>query len=196
MTPPLAAQIWKAEIEPLRENGILLGSPAVSSAPSGFTWMQQWLDSCNGGCNPDFIAVHFYGNFEGLASHVGQVNATLGKACPSAKNIWVTEYAQAEADLESSQGFYNSSSQYFDKLDYLHRYAYFGAFRSSKSNVGANAAMLDQSGRLTDIGSWYLGGGLTGNIPSDSGAEITGARIDSRIEFLAGALALLWMFSF
>lgn len=49
------------------------------------------------------------------------------------------------------------------------RYSYFGSFRSDESNVGPNAAMLDQDGQLTDIGSWYLGGSATGNIPS--GAE-------------------------
>lgn len=44
-------------------------------------------------------------------------------------------------------------------------YSYFGAFRSDVSNVGANTAMLTQGGKLTDIGSWYLGGGETGNVP-------------------------------
>jgi hypothetical protein len=38
------------------------------------------------------------------------------------------------------------------------------------SNVGPNAAMLDQKGRLTDIGSWYLGGAATNNVPSSSDA--------------------------
>lgn len=27
--------------------------------------------------------------------------------------------------------------------------------------------MLDSEGQLTDIGSWYLGGGPTGNIPDE-----------------------------
>ena len=44
-------------------------------------------------------------------------------------------------------------------------YAWFGSFRSDVSNVGANSAMLTQDGKLTDIGSWYLGGGETGNVP-------------------------------
>ena len=44
-------------------------------------------------------------------------------------------------------------------------YSYFGAFRSDVSNVGANSAMLTQDGKLTDIGSWYLGGGSTDNVP-------------------------------
>lgn len=50
-------------------------------------------------------------------------------------------------------------------------YSYFGAFRSSVSNVGANAAMLTQNGELTDIGSWYMGGAATNNIPKSSSAS-------------------------
>jgi hypothetical protein len=47
-------------------------------------------------------------------------------------------------------------------------YAYFGAFRSDVSNIGANAAMLTQNGELTDIGSWYMGGVATNNVPKTS----------------------------
>jgi hypothetical protein len=61
-------------------------------------------------------------------------------------------------------------------------YSYFGAFRSDVSNVGANAAMLTQDGKLTDIGSWYMGGAETNNVPKASGASSLGAT--------PGALAL------
>lgn len=67
-------------------------------------------------------------------------------------------------------------------------YSYFGAFRSDVSNVGANSAMLTQNGKLTDIGSWYLGGSATGNVP-------TGAA-DRKTTFFASGLlvgfAALW----
>lgn len=55
-------------------------------------------------------------------------------------------------------------------------YAYFGAFRSDVSNVGKNAAMLTEKGQLTDIGSWYMGGVATNNIPqaSDSCSVVGG----------------------
>lgn len=33
------------------------------------------------------------------------------------------------------------------------------------SNVGPNAAMLTQDGKLTDIGAWYLAEAATGAIP-------------------------------
>lgn len=42
------------------------------------------------------------------------------------------------------------------------------------SNVGYNATMLDQDGQLTDIGSWYLGGKATGNVPEKSAAGRVG----------------------
>lgn len=83
-------------------------------------------------------------------------------------SIWVTEYAYAHQDLKPTQEFYNQTIDYFEKLDYIGRYSYFGAFRSSNSNVGANAAFLNGGGKLTDIGSWYLGFGATGNQPDSS----------------------------
>ncbi len=83
--------------------------------------------------------------------------------------LWITEYALENANLSATQDFFNESAEYFDRLDYVTHYSYFGSFRSSKSNVGANVAMLTQNGQLTDIGSWYLGGAATNNIPSEAG---------------------------
>lgn len=78
----------------------------------------------------------------------------------------MTEYAYANQDLPTTQQFFNQSASYMDGLSYLERYSYFGAFRSDVSNVGPNATFLNNAGRLTDIGSLYLGFGLTGVIPT------------------------------
>ncbi|KAL8961148.1 MAG: hypothetical protein Q9193_002257 [Seirophora villosa] len=158
-----AAEIWQREIEPLKKMGVKLGAPAVTGAPTGHTWLQNFFTACNGNCSVDFIPVHWYGNFEGLASHIGQVRGTYPNT-----TIWITEYADSHVPLKDSQIFYNQSSQYFDRIDYITHYSYFGSFRSSVSNVGPNAAMLTEKGQLTDIGSWYLGGSATGNKPSGS----------------------------
>ena len=50
LSPQDGAALWKQHVEPLKAQGILLGSPAPSSAPSGKTWISQWLDACDGGC--------------------------------------------------------------------------------------------------------------------------------------------------
>jgi hypothetical protein len=55
-----------------------------------------------------------------------------------------------------------------DRLDYVERYSMFGAFRSTASNVGPNAAFLSAGGQLTDMGAWYLGRGSTGVSPSST----------------------------
>lgn len=54
---------------------------------------------------------------------------------------------------------------------YVTHYSYFGSFRSDVSNVGPYSAMLTQSGKLTDIGSWYLGGVKTGNKPKGAASR-------------------------
>lgn len=58
-SPEKAAQVWKDVLEPLKKKGYRLGSPAVTGGPAGKQWMQDWLEGCQGGCNPDFVAVHW-----------------------------------------------------------------------------------------------------------------------------------------
>jgi hypothetical protein len=71
-------------------------------------------------------------------------------------------------------------------------YSYFGAFRSDVSNVGTNAAMLTEKGQLTDIGSWYMGGKATNNIPK--GSDAAASYLVSGSLFVV--VAALWVFAF
>ncbi|RDL39929.1 Uncharacterized protein BP5553_04269 [Venustampulla echinocandica] len=166
--PVTAATNWISQVEPLRKLGVKVGAPAVTGAPQGFTWLKSFFAACTKqgtNCTADFIPVHWYGNFGGLASHIGEVVGTWPNT-----SIWITEYALNDASLSETQDFFNTSAEYFDRLDYVDRYSYFGSFRSGVSNVGPNAAMLNNKGQLTDIGSWYLGGAATGNQPGGKSA--------------------------
>ncbi|GJN76345.1 glycoside hydrolase [Purpureocillium lilacinum] len=167
--PELAAQAWVANFEPLGKMGVKLGLPATTGGWGGLPWLKQFLGNCSElvstgkekkNCTWDFVPVHWYDNFGGLASHIGERRATWPD-----KDIWVTEYAYAHQDLAATQEFYNQTIDYFEKLDYIGRYSYFGAFRANKANVGPNAAFLNNGGKLTDIGSWYLGFSATGVKP-------------------------------
>ncbi|KAK3312094.1 glycosyl hydrolase catalytic core-domain-containing protein [Apodospora peruviana] len=175
--PSAAAQAWVDNIIPLRKMGVKVGLPACTGSPDGLAWLKTFLDSCStivsdGGnkknCSYDFVPIHWYGDFGGLASHMGEYSATFPN-----KSIWITEYNFNDQALSTTQDFYNMSAEYFDRLDFVERYSLFGAFRSDVSNVGANAAMLNKDGELTDIGAWYLGRPGTGVDPQ-SGKGVNG----------------------
>lgn len=72
ISPRNAAANWKEQLEPLRALGVQLGAPAVTGAQSGFTWLSDFFEACDGGCTADFMTVHWYGDFAGLASNMGQ----------------------------------------------------------------------------------------------------------------------------
>lgn len=190
--PTAAAATWIEQIEPLRAMGIKTGAPAVTGAPGGFTWLSEFFASCASrgtNCTADFIPVHWYGNFEGLASHLGQVWATYPNI-----STWITEYAFNDQSLETSQVFFSTSAQYFDRVPNVGRYSYFGSFRSDVSNVGTQAAMLTEKGELTDIGSWYLGGSATGNVPSTKKSGASKQIITtSSVVLAAGITAFLML---
>lgn len=164
-----AAQVWVDNIIPLQEKGVKAGLPGCTGGTGGIPWLRDFLGNCSElispdgnmqNCTYDFVSIHWYGNFEGLASHLGEYSA----AFPDAPQ-WITEYNLNDQDLSTTQSFFNTSLEYFDRLDNVERYSYFGSFRSSVSNVGPNAVMLNNAGELTDIGSWYLGGSATGVDP-------------------------------
>ncbi|RDI81299.1 hypothetical protein Vi05172_g8590 [Venturia inaequalis] len=187
VSPTVAATTWMHQIEPLRKFGVKVGSPAVTGSDMGMNWLQQFFTACNGGCNPDFMAVHWYGDFEGLAGHLGRVAETYGNV----SELWVTEFALARAGLDESEGFYNQSVALLDGWSNVTHYSYFGAFRSDVSNVGPNAAMLTQDGKLTDIGAWYLAETATGAIPKGAAGRLSIPAGWLLLLFATGAWSLL-----
>jgi hypothetical protein len=61
-TPQEAVDAWLEYLEPLREQGYRLGSPAVTSGDFGKEWFREWWRLCDGRCHPDFVALHWVGS--------------------------------------------------------------------------------------------------------------------------------------
>lgn len=93
IAPERAAELWRTNIEPLASDGVRLGAPGVSSAPDGIKWLQSFFAAC-AGCTVDFIPVHWYGDFQGLASHLGHVNSLF-----PGKKLWITELGFAHQNM-------------------------------------------------------------------------------------------------
>ena len=87
LSPQQGADLWRTHLQPLKAQGIRLGSPAPTSAPSGKTWLQDFLTAC-GGCTVDFIALHWYGiNSTQFIVYLQDFHDTFKRP------IWVTEWA-------------------------------------------------------------------------------------------------------
>jgi hypothetical protein len=89
-----------------------------------------------------------------------------------------------------------------DNLTYVSRYSYFGSFRADDATtwIGPNGSMLNNDGRLTDIGAWYLGMAETNVAPEsggdgDSRAAATASFASPLSWLLLGALwlAVSWL---
>ncbi|KAG5925953.1 hypothetical protein E4U53_003193 [Claviceps sorghi] len=83
--PADAALAWVANFEPLGRMGVKLGLPACTGGWGSLPWLKQFLGNCSAlmstagerkNCTWDFLPVHWYDNFEGLASHIGERKAT------------------------------------------------------------------------------------------------------------------------
>ncbi|KAI0039545.1 glycoside hydrolase family 128 protein [Auriscalpium vulgare] len=158
ITPQVGAQLWKQYLEPLRAQGIRLGSPAPSSAPSGKTWLQDFLTACAGGCTVDFIAMHWYGvDANQFISYVADMHQTFNR------NIWVTEWAcqnYVDANAQCSQNdvynFMNTTQSFMDRTSYVERYSWFGAMENLQG-VNTDDALMTSKGVINALGRQYIG---------------------------------------
>ena len=185
--PGTAAQIWIEQIEPLKHLHIKLGAPSTTGSSSGTQWLGQFFGYCDGRCTPDFLPLHWYGDFEGLASYVGSMNVLY----KNMSSIWITEFAEPGVSLQDEEAFVNQTLTFLDNLSYIERYAYFGSFRSNEANsfVGPNVAMLDNNGGLTEIGATYIGPWAVKNLPNSSGSG--GAQIRTLQGWMAFTVATI-----
>ncbi|KAJ7647002.1 glycosyl hydrolase catalytic core-domain-containing protein [Roridomyces roridus] len=173
LTAEQGAQMWITYIEPLRAQGLRLGSPAPSSAPSGKQWLLDFLTACNGGCTVDFIALHWYDvNATKFIDYLTDFHNTFQRP------LWVTEWAcqnfnkgpQCSADQVSS--LLNTTQSFMNEQDWVERYAWYGVMRDL-GGVNPLDAMMDGNGKITNLGEQYIGkevpqtggGGGTGGLP-------------------------------
>ena len=154
----LAVREWLRCIEPLRKQGVRCGSPGISSAPQGVQWLKDFLREIRaGGGDIDFYAFHWYG--ETLGQFYDYIWSTHHQLGPD-KPVWITEFAPTNWSKENPlskehvEKFARESVKYLDSLDWVERYAWFGAMRDT-GTVGKWAAMLDQDGKLTNLGKAY-----------------------------------------
>jgi hypothetical protein len=107
--PKSAAGLWMQFIEPLKQNGVRLGGPAVTAAPSGKQWLSEFLTQCSS-CTIDFLPLHWYGSgVEGFFNYIWDIHTTFPKF-----PIWITEFADISDNSTVVLDFMNQSINYLD----------------------------------------------------------------------------------
>ncbi|KAG2149384.1 hypothetical protein DEU56DRAFT_62595 [Suillus clintonianus] len=146
--PMAAASTWMQYIQPLKANGVRLGSPAVSNAPSGTPWLSQFFGNCTG-CTIDFVALHWYG--DGLDNFKNYVESFHEKF---SSPLWVTEFASTSSNVTEVEDFCTGAIAYLDGLDWIEGYAWFAFYRQES---GSYYNLLGASGQPNALGDIYLG---------------------------------------
>lgn len=96
LSPQDAASIWQQYIQPLHNQGVRLGAPAVSAAPGGTQWLASFIAACSG-CTIDFVPLHWYGDgSQYFEQYVNSFHDQFNYP------IWVTEWASTNSDPNGS----------------------------------------------------------------------------------------------
>ncbi|KAI1609895.1 glycosyl hydrolase catalytic core-domain-containing protein [Exophiala viscosa] len=130
---------------------VQIGSPAVTngvgtSPPLGTTWLSQFFEACNGECDVDFVAFHWYGtSISDFESHVQDVISTASSNGVS--KVWLTEFGATGSDSDVAD-FLTQAVAYLDSQSAVERYAYF---------MCSDGILVDGSSVSSPIGEAYLG---------------------------------------
>ncbi|KAI0542156.1 glycosyl hydrolase catalytic core-domain-containing protein [Xylaria digitata] len=125
-----------------------ISSPAISSsenANQGVDWLNQFFSACNGKCQVDFCAAHWYGPGgdagAGLfLSHLKDVK----EAC-NGKPVWVTEFAAESDSIDAFMRNITTTLETDPDYDFVEKYSYFMA---SVGQLFTSATELSSFGRI------------------------------------------------
>jgi hypothetical protein len=184
ISPEDAAKSYISKIVPLRKGSGAgsrtwnISQPVVTGSGRGLEWLRSFNQSCYNldreGCPHDFVAVHWYGDFPGLASWLNTLREFYnGNTTGKSLKFRITEMALPQQDTKATLAMMTKSLEYLDGLGYVDGYAWFGAFRKDEANAwtGNQVSLFDDNGGLTELGAFYLGGeakGFTEGLTGDS----------------------------
>ncbi|CDO74054.1 Glycoside Hydrolase Family 128 protein [Trametes cinnabarina] len=162
MSPQTAAALWKQHIQPKRSMGYKLATPAMSSRPNGFAWMQDFFKACGDECTFDFQALHYYDiGFEKLQAYLEKYHNEFNLP------ILLTEFADqnfnggGQATMDEIWQFMGQALAFFDQTEWIAAACPFGVMHDLQ---GVNPLNLLQNpdGSPTALGSFVINDGNFG----------------------------------
>uniref|UniRef100_A0A8H7MYP3 Asl1-like glycosyl hydrolase catalytic domain-containing protein n=1 Tax=Bionectria ochroleuca TaxID=29856 RepID=A0A8H7MYP3_BIOOC len=205
ISPEDAAKAYIEDIVPHRNSSRSwqISHPVVTGSERGLNWLRDFNESCydidpRNGCPADFIAMHWFGDFAGLASWLRTLRGFYNSSELRNTSILITEMALPQGSEDDNISMLEQTMSYLDGLDYIAGYAWFGVFRKKNANewTGDGVSLLENDGDLTGLGEKYLGGATSDfktEGDSDSGSCVLQVRRSTVVLSLALALCVLNM---
>ncbi|KAI1633934.1 glycosyl hydrolase catalytic core-domain-containing protein [Biscogniauxia mediterranea] len=127
-----------------------IGSPAISSsenANQGIDWLTQFFTACNGECQVDFCAAHWYGpgGADGAAQFLQHLT-DVHTACEN-KNVWVTEFAAESGSVDDFMTAVVDALE-TDEYSFVEKYSYF---------MVSEGSLLESATSLSSFGKIFAG---------------------------------------
>jgi len=138
--------------------GKTLICPAITTAPEGKTYMQEFFKQCGGNdnCGCECLNLHpYYKNPADLIAYVTDMHNTFNMP------ICITEFAcqnfygdESDATMGEVWAFMTEVLKFFETTSWVILYAPFG-FEYPLS-IGPNNALMDANGNPTPLGRYFL----------------------------------------
>ncbi|KAI4862921.1 glycoside hydrolase family 128 protein [Hypoxylon rubiginosum] len=130
---------------------VKISSPGISSsedAGKGIQWLNSFFSSCDGKCQVDFCAAHWYGpgGEEGATLFLGHL-ADVHAACDN-KPVWVTEFQAISGDADLFLKVVTEQLDSNSTYSYVEKYSYF---------MLTEGSLLDSATTLSSIGKIFAG---------------------------------------
>ncbi|TRM68284.1 glycosyl hydrolase catalytic core-domain-containing protein [Schizophyllum amplum] len=155
MSPEEAVALWQQHIQPKKDLGYKLVSPATSGNPAGKEWMQKFYDQCSG-CTFDAQAVHWYDiDADNFIDYVTDYHDRFGHP------VFVTEFADqnfnggAQASMDEIWAFKAAVTPFLESNDWILGYFPFG-FMHDMVNVNYDNQLMGGDGKPTALGASYI----------------------------------------
>ncbi|KAI0269224.1 glycosyl hydrolase catalytic core-domain-containing protein [Gloeopeniophorella convolvens] len=162
LDPTYAAQLWMEYLQPLKNAGYELISPACTNAPAGFTWQQNFFSACKEkGCTIDALAIHHYSVVaQALIDQLNQYHNAFGL------DIWVTEFAAQDFSGKNQQlsaseisSFLAETTNFMQSQPWVRAYFWFSAMQDwelEQNNVNGLNALMGGDNKPNALGEQYL----------------------------------------
>ncbi|QRW20133.1 glycoside hydrolase family 128 protein [Rhizoctonia solani] len=130
----------------------------MSAATRSKQWLIDFAAACEpyGGCTMTSW-LHWYGINATKVHDLYDMHTTFPD-----KPIWLTEFAchnfqegEPQCTYADTTAFMNTTQEWLDQQDWVHRYAWFGAMK--KPVINNVNALMDASGTINDLGKQYIG---------------------------------------